>query len=238
MNEVVSPENPLFIHLYFLQVVDNTFITYWRKHLPVHVAFKLELCCFPFELVPPHVFISKDAVLLIITEWPTLMSSLTSLTFHFPTSHEPKRWPPPPPPPTIHVPSVNLKRSVSVSLFLTFPTDMDKILLVFPLYQQNNMFLWIVSLIPSLQSVTSHSLKCTGYEFRIFLWSDVHSLVNQILCSVQLMCQSFKLQRNKNFIQCLNLFLSKILPRMVIYFNNGLIYHSELVETVLSVHFK
>lgn len=46
------------------------------------------------------------------------------------------------------------------------------------------------------------------------------------------MCQSFKLQRNKNFIQCLNLFLSKILPRMVIYFNIGLIYQSKFVETV------
>lgn len=123
----------LYIFLYLLQVVDNTFITYWRTHLPVHVAFKLELCCFPFELVPPHVSISKDAVLLIITEWPTIMPSLTSLTFHFPTSHEPKRW-------SfffsIHVPSVNLKRRVSVSLFLTFPTDMDKIPLVFPLYKQ------------------------------------------------------------------------------------------------------
>jgi len=98
----------LYIFLYFLQVVVNTFITYWKTHLPVHVAFKLELCCFPFELVPPHGFISKDDVLLIITEWPTLMPSLTSLTFHFPTSREPKRrsffFL------TIHVPPVNLPK--------------------------------------------------------------------------------------------------------------------------------
>ena len=90
----------LYIFLYFLQVVDNTLVTYRRTRLSVHVALKLELCCFPFEQVPPHVFISKDAVLLIITEWPTLMPSLTSLTFHFLTSHEPQSWsffPPPPP---------------------------------------------------------------------------------------------------------------------------------------------
>jgi hypothetical protein len=73
-------------------VVDNTFMTYWRRtHLPVHVPLQLELCCFPFELVLPHGFISKDAVLLIIIEWPMSMSSLTSLTLHFPTSREPNR---------------------------------------------------------------------------------------------------------------------------------------------------
>jgi len=46
--------------------------------------------------------------------------------------------------------------------------------------------------------------------------------------AVQLMC----LQRNKHFNQGLNLFLSKILPGMVIYFNIGLMYQSELVKTV------
>lgn len=114
----------------------------------------------------------------------------------------------------------------SVSLFLTFPTDMDKILFVFPLDQQ--LWPWTNQHVP----MNCHSLSCIGYEFRMtVLGSDVHSLVNPILCSA-VNVPSFKLQRNKNFIQCLNLFLCKILPRMVIYFNIGLIYQSELVKTV------
>jgi hypothetical protein len=94
MNKVVSTEKFAFyisFFLYFLPVVDNTFMTSWRTHLPVHVPLQLELCCFSFELILPHGFISKEAALLIITEWPTSMSSLISLTFHFPTCHEPKR---------------------------------------------------------------------------------------------------------------------------------------------------
>jgi len=74
-----------------------------------------------------------NAVLLIVTEWPTLMPSLTSLTIYFPTSCEPKRW-------TSFFLSLFMYRlstwKGSVSLFLTFPTDMDKILFVFPLDQQ------------------------------------------------------------------------------------------------------
>jgi hypothetical protein len=77
----------------------------------------------------------------------------------------------------IHVPPVHLKRSVYVSLFLTFPTDMDKILFVFPLDQQ--LWLWTKQHVP----MNCHNLSCIGYEFRMtFLGSDVHSLVNQILC--------------------------------------------------------
>jgi hypothetical protein len=63
-------------------------MTYWRTtHVPVHVV-KIDLCCFPSELVPPPGFSSKDAVLVIMIEWHRAMSSLNSLTFHFPISCE------------------------------------------------------------------------------------------------------------------------------------------------------
>lgn len=177
----------LYIYLYLLQVVDNTFITYWRTHLPVHDAFRLELCCFPFELVPPHVFTSKDAVLLIITGWPTLMPSLTSHTFHFPTSHEHKQW-------SFFFSLFMYLLSTSKGVFMFLcsshsPLTWTRFFWSSPCIsnfgpEQSNMFLWTVSLIPSLQSVTSRSLNCIGYEFRMtFSGSDVHSLVNRILCS-------------------------------------------------------
>lgn len=131
----MSPENLLFIHLAFLQVVDNTFMTNWRRiHLLVHAALKLELCCFSFELVPRYRFISKDAVLLIITEWPTSMSSLTSLIFYFPNSHEPRK---------VNLlfshfscPSCKPQKEFLFLCVSHSSTDMDKVLFVFPLDQQ------------------------------------------------------------------------------------------------------